>query len=161
LNSQARQAAADRTRAAISRCYSRFYANCRAQTPGKKGYPLFQHDNRSMEYEVTGWKLAPDGRPLTFMDGSAIRGVRLAGTRDIATFPVPQIKRVRLVRRAEGYYVQCCAEAARRVARLPTTRWQVGIDLGLKAFYTDSEGQTVPNHRFLRQAHQCLTALQR
>ena len=35
LNSQARQAAADRAWVAISR----FYANCREHKPGKKGYP--------------------------------------------------------------------------------------------------------------------------
>src|SRR5579883_1868536 len=46
LNSQARQASADRAWAAIAR----FYENCRNKKPGKKGYPLFQHDNRSVEY---------------------------------------------------------------------------------------------------------------
>ena len=35
LNSMARQAAADRAWASISR----FYKNCRAKKPGKKGYP--------------------------------------------------------------------------------------------------------------------------
>ena len=49
LNSQARQAAADRAWFAISR----FYDNCKSHKPGKKGYPQFQHDNRSVEY-LTG-----------------------------------------------------------------------------------------------------------
>lgn len=40
LNSQARQAAADRAWAAISR----FYANGTAQRSGKKGSPRFRHD---------------------------------------------------------------------------------------------------------------------
>src|SRR5258708_8343111 len=94
LNSQARQASADRAWAAISR----FYARCRAKVPGKKGYPRFQHNNRSVEYKRTGWKLEPDGRHLTFTDGCAIGRVRLVGTRAIETFPVERIKRVRLVR---------------------------------------------------------------
>jgi len=64
LNSQARQAAADRAWAAISR----FYGNCRNHQRGKKGYPRFQHDNRSVEYKQTGWKLEPDGRHLIFTD---------------------------------------------------------------------------------------------
>ena len=51
LNSQARQAAADRAWCAISR----FYENCKNHKPGKKGYPRFQHDNRSVEYKQTGW----------------------------------------------------------------------------------------------------------
>jgi hypothetical protein len=58
LNSQARQQAAYRAWVAISR----FYANCKARVPGKKGYPRFQHDCRSVEYNVTGWKLDPDGK---------------------------------------------------------------------------------------------------
>ena len=45
LNSQARQAAADRAWNAISR----FYKNCREHKPGEKGYLQFQHDNRSCE----------------------------------------------------------------------------------------------------------------
>ena len=51
LNSQARQVAADRAWAAISR----FYEACQNHKPGKKGYPRFQHDNRSVEYKTTGW----------------------------------------------------------------------------------------------------------
>src|ERR1700739_3259203 len=43
LNSQARQAAADRAWAAIAH----FYDHCRNHQPGKKGYPRFQRDNRS------------------------------------------------------------------------------------------------------------------
>ncbi len=58
LNSQARQASADRAWFAISR----FYDNCKTHKPGKKGYPKFQHDNRSIEYKTTGWKLEPDGK---------------------------------------------------------------------------------------------------
>src|SRR2546427_10005777 len=45
LNSQARQASAERAWFAIFR----FYDACRSHKPGKKGYPKFQHDNRSVE----------------------------------------------------------------------------------------------------------------
>src|SRR5437588_4042876 len=45
LNSQARQSSADRAWFAISR----FYAQCKTPKPTKKGYPQFQHDNRSVE----------------------------------------------------------------------------------------------------------------
>lgn len=101
LNSQARQASADRAWAAISR----FYANCREHKPGKKGYPKFQHDNRSVEYKQTGWKLDPDGKHITFTDGCGIGRLRLVGNKkqQIAAFPIKQIKRVRIVHRADGY----------------------------------------------------------
>ena len=68
LNSQARQASAERAWFAISR----FYDNCKSHKPGKKGYPRFQHDNRSIEYKTTGWKLEPDGKHITFTDGCSI-----------------------------------------------------------------------------------------
>ena len=37
------------------------------------------------------------------------------GLRTIETFPQEQIKRVRVVRRADGYYVQFCVQADRQV----------------------------------------------
>src|SRR5713226_866390 len=73
LNSQARQAAADRAWFAISR----FYDNCKTHKPGKKGYPRFQRDNRSVEYKQTGWRLSPDGKHITFTDGGGIGRLRL------------------------------------------------------------------------------------
>ncbi|GHO61629.1 transposase [Ktedonobacter sp. SOSP1-52] len=155
LNSQARQASADRAWSAIAR----FYDNCKQKKPGKKGYPRFQKHNRSVEYKATGWKLEPDGRHITFTDGCSIGRLRLVGTRDIETFPVKHIKRVRLVRRADGYYAQFCVQAERQIDHLPTDK-QIGIDVGLKAFYTDSEGQAVENPRHYRKAEKRLKRLQ-
>src|SRR2546426_9503033 len=158
LNSQARQASADRAWAAISR----FYENCQQKKPGKKGYPQFQHDNRSVEYKVTGWKLGPDGRHITFTDGCGIGRLRLVGYKkqQIDAFPETQIKRFRIVRRADGYFVQFCVQTARQVVHQPTGK-QVGIDVGLKAFYTDSQGVEVSNPRFLRKAEKKLKRLHR
>ncbi len=51
LNSMAVQAAAERGWLAISR----FYDNCKSKKPGKKGFPRFQKDNRSVEYKTSGW----------------------------------------------------------------------------------------------------------
>src|SRR5262249_38623480 len=89
LNSQARQAAAARAWAAITR----FSANCQAKRPGKTGYPRFRHHCRSVEYKRTGWQLAPDGKHLTCTDGCGIGRVTLLGSRELATFPITQIQR--------------------------------------------------------------------
>jgi putative transposase len=158
LNSQARQASADRAWFAIQR----FFENCREHKPGQKGYPKFQRDNRSVEYKTTGWKLNPDGKHLTFTDGCGIGRLRLVGNKkqQIATFPLKQIKRVRIVRRADGFYVQFCVQAVRKVEHV-TTGAQVGIDVGLKHFSTDSNGNTEPNPRFLRQAEKKFKRLHR
>ena len=69
-----------------------------------------------MEYKTTGWKLEPDGRHITFTDGCHIGRLRLVGTRSIETFPLKQIKRVRLIRRADGYYTQVRRFGAFRIA---------------------------------------------
>jgi putative transposase len=158
LNSQARQASADRAWSAISR----FYANCQKKKPGKKGYPHFQHDNRSVEYKQTGWKLEPDGKHLTITDGSGIGSVCLVGSRKqgLEEFPLEKIQRVRLVRRADGYYAQFAVDVQRRVVHIPTGK-QLGIDMGLKVFLTDSEGNTVANPRHLRKAEKRLKRLHR
>jgi putative transposase len=86
--------------------------------------------------------------------------VRLVGTRSIETFPLDRVKRVRLVRRADGYYAQFCIEAERKVEHIPSGK-QVGIDLGLKVFYTDSDGKTVHNPRFLRKGERRIRRLHR
>ncbi len=153
LNSQARQASADRAWFAISR----FYVNCKNHKPGKKGYPRFQHDNRSIEYKQTGWKLEPDGKHITLTDGCRIGRLRLIGNKKqhIAAFPTKQIKRVRIVHRADGYYAQFAVQAERKVEHVSTGN-VVGIDVGLKVYYTDSEGSTVENPRHYRKAEKKL-----
>ena len=158
LNSQARQSSADRAWFAISR----FYDNCKSHKPGKKGYPRFQRDNRSIEYKTTGWKLDPDGKHITFTDGCGIGRLRLVGNpkQRIADFPKEQFKRVRIVHRADGYYVQFGVKAERAIEHVPTGK-QVGIDVGLKAYYTDSEGKTVDNPRHYRKAEKRLKRLHR
>jgi putative transposase len=156
LNSMARQAAADRAWSAISR----FYDHCKHHKPGKKGYPRFQHDNRSIEYKTSGWKLETDGRHITFTDGCGIGRLRLVGTRTIETLPIKQIKRVRLLRRADGYYCQFAVQTHRLIEH-EVAGAITGIDVGLNAYYTDSNGNTVANPRHYRRAEKRLKRLQR
>jgi len=162
LNSQARQAAAEtgakvRTWAAINR----FYKNCRNQIQGKKGYPKYQKNNRSVEYKNTGWKLDPNTKKhITFTDHNGIGRVKLVGSRDIYFYLPDQIKRVRIVRRADGYYCQFCIDIEVKEEMEPTKR-VVGLDLGLAHFFTDSNGEKVENPRFLRKGEQQLKRFQR
>jgi len=156
LNSQARQTSAERAWFAICR----FYDKCKAKKPGKKGYPKFQRDNRSVEYKQTGWKVEPDGRHITFTDGCGIGRLRLVGNpkQALSTFPTKQIKRVRIVHRADGYYVQLSVEADRWVEH-EATGSVVGLDMGLKVFYADSNGNTVENPRNGRKVEKQLKRL--
>lgn len=156
LNSMARQSAAERAWSAISR----FFERCKSKTPGKKGYPQFQKDNRSVEYKTTGWKLADDRKSITFTDKKNIGKLKLKGTRDLNFYQSDQIKRVRLVRRADGYYVQFCVQIDRTEEVAPSGK-AIGLDVGLNDFYTDSNHQTVANPRFLRKGTRRLKQAQR
>lgn len=156
LNSQARQSAAERAWSAISR----FYANCKQQVPGKKGFPQFQKDCRSVEYKTTGWKLDDHRKYITFTDKKGIGQLKMMGTRDLNFYQPEQIKRVRLVRRADGYYAQFAVNVDRSESVNPSGK-AIGLDVGLNEFYTDSNGDTVSNPRFLRQSEQRLKRSQR
>ena len=82
------------------------------------------------------------------------------GTRDLHYYQISQIKRVRVVRRADGYYVQFCVDVERSEKQEFQNR-MVGIDVGLNHFYTDSDGNTVENPRYLRKSERSLKRSQR
>jgi len=67
---------------------------------------------------------------------------------------------VRLVRRADGYYVQFVIKIEHQVDVKPTGK-TIGLDVGLKEFYTDSNGYSEPNPRFYRKGEKRLKFRQR
>ena len=156
LNSMARQAHAERAWAAISR----FYDNCKKQIPGKKGYPKFKKFSRSVEYKTTGYKVSEDRKTIKFTDGFKAGTFKLVGSRDLHYYPLKSIKRVRVVRRADGYYAQFCIDQE-RTENTETTGKSIGLDVGIKEFYTDSNGDTVANPKYLRKSEKRLKRLQR
>ena len=186
LNSMARQSSADRAWAAISR----FYTNCKNNIPGKKadatpravnaqdkglapsrgietriyahqaGFPKFKKHSRSVEYKTTGWKLSENRKQITFTDKNNIGRVKLKGTRDLNWYKIKQFKRVRIVRRADGYYCQFLVDAVTREKVEPSYS-EVGLDVGLNHFYTDDKGNQVENPRFYRRGEKALSRLNR
>ncbi|NEP51486.1 MAG: transposase [Moorea sp. SIO3C2] len=156
LNSTARQAASERAWSSIVR----FYDNCKKKIPGKKGFPRFQKHCRSVEYKQSGWKLSPDKKAITFRDKKSIGKLKLKGTWDLWRFDLKEIKRVRIVKRADGYYVQFCI-AVDVKEELDPSRKTIGLDVGLKEFYTDSDGYSESNPRFYRKGEERLKFYQR
>ncbi|MFT0799569.1 RNA-guided endonuclease InsQ/TnpB family protein, partial [Synechococcus sp. R5-12] len=77
--------------------------------------------------------------------------------RDILTL---KINRVRVIRRADGYYAQFCLDVERR-EQAEYTGKAVGLDMGLAYFYTDSHGHKVECPKFLRRAERRLKREQR
>jgi len=148
--------------ASVERCWSsiaRFYENCQKQISGKKGYPKFKKNSRSVEYKQSGWKLL-DPKHIEFTDQKGMGKLKLIGTWDLGFYSEDQIKRVRLVRRADGYYCQLCV-AIEVKETLPATHNTIGLDVGLKEFYTDSKGNTESNPRYYRKSEPKLKKNQR
>jgi putative transposase len=181
LNSHACQIAVERAYSAIARFYSNVRRStelrqaqlprsrrslsahveaCKKSVPGKKGYPKFKRDCRSVEYKTSGWKLSLDRKQITFIDKKGIGKLKLKGTWDLNFYQLDQIKRVRLVRRADGYYVQFLVKAENKVVLQPINK-TIGLDVGLHVFYTDSNGHTEPNPRFYRAGEKRLKFRQR
>jgi putative transposase len=134
----------------------RFYADCRAKRPGKKGYPRFQRDCRSEEDQQTGWNLDAQTKHLALTDGFGMGPKKLMGTRDLVTFQLEPIKleqitRIRLVRWADGDYAQFVLQLERCVEHVPTGS-ALGVDAGIASYLTDSAGNTVANPRLMRPA---------
>jgi len=158
LNSQARQAMAERTWAAIAR----FYDNCKSGKPGKKGYPKYKRDQTrlSAEYKTSGYKLSETKDLITFTDGFQAGTFKMRGGRDLNDYQPSKIKRVRIVRRADGYYCQFVVDQERINPKKPTNH-TVGLDVGISHFYTDSEGNQVDYPQYLRHSETQLKREQR
>ncbi|MGV2391285.1 MAG UNVERIFIED_CONTAM: transposase [Microcystis novacekii LVE1205-3] len=159
LNSHACQTAVERTWRSITR----FDDNCQNKVKGKKNYPKFKKHSRSVEYKVSGWKLSKDKRHITFTDKKGIGTLKLIGSRDINYYQPDQIKRVRILNRADGYYVQFCLKLDPRDTVKPLTPSQkaTGIDVGLKFFLVDSEGNQIDCPNYYRKAEKQLNRLNR
>ncbi|MEL6581535.1 MAG: transposase, partial [Cyanobacteria bacterium J06621_12] len=173
LNSMARQSSADRAWAAISRFYtaarqrrSSSSDDLEASLPrknqvkGKKGFPKFKKHSRSVEYKTSGWKLSENRKQITFTDKNNIGRVKLKGTRDLNWYDIKQFKRVRIVRRADGYYCQFLVDTDNREKVEPSYS-EIGLDVGLNHFYTDDKGNEVENPRFYRRGEKALNRANR
>ncbi|MDM3860878.1 MAG: transposase [Aphanizomenon gracile PMC644.10] len=163
LNSMAVQSAAERAWSAISRFYVSVAGrspNCKSKKSGKKEFPRFQKDCRSVEYKTSGWQLHKTKRRITFTDKKGIGELKLLGKWDIQSYNLKDIKRLRLIRRADGYYAQFCV-GIDVVDIQPKTGKEIGLDVGIESFYTDSNGHHEPNPKFLKKAEKSIKHSQR
>ncbi|MGD1912161.1 MAG: RNA-guided endonuclease InsQ/TnpB family protein [Rivularia sp. (in: cyanobacteria)] len=156
LNSHACQVSVEN----VERAINRFFDNCKKGKPGKKGYPRFKKHSRSVEYKQSGWKLHPTKRRISFTDKKGIAEVKLLGKWDINTIDEKLVKRVRIIKRADGFYVQFCVKVD-NTQTVPDATSEVGIDVGLQYFYSDSNGNHEENPRFLRKAEKDIKRSQR
>jgi len=138
----------------LDRAFGAFYRRCRAgQTPG---FPRFKSWRRfdSVQWEDTsGWRLHTDSRRLRLV---GIGDVKLRLHRGIAGTP----KAITVAREGRRWWVtlRCVDVPARPLA--PTGR-EVGIDLGVCAQLSTSDGRLVLEGRYGRRARARLATAQR
>jgi putative transposase len=161
LNSTARQAALGRAWASIKRFYDRCQLKIQGLLKGKVGYPQFKYNVRSVEYKKSGWKIDPKTHRITFTDGNNIGTFKLLGQHDLNHYFLENIKRVRIVKKADGYYCQLVMGNICRI-KLRTMTGQIrGIDAGISSYYVDDTGKEVSNSKYLLKHQKQLAKAQR
>lgn len=121
---------------------------------GKAGFPRFKGRNRydSFTLKKAGWKL--NDKYLTIRN---IGTFKLRLSRPIEG----DIKTITICREATGKWYVCfsCNNVPER--RLPESGKVVGIDVGIKSFLVDSEGNKVENPAYFRKSERLLKRRQR
>ncbi len=137
----------------VDLAYQAFFHRVKA---GKKaGYPRFKSRNRfnSFEFKQYGTGAKIDGRKLKLY---GIGRVSVRWHRPIEG----TIKTVRILHRAGKWYACFACEVA-TPEPLPATGRVVGIDVGISALITTSDGEKVANPNYYRAGQKQLRLLQR
>ncbi|MBC8122253.1 MAG: transposase [Gemmatimonadaceae bacterium] len=156
LNAHARQASAEKAWQSVAN----FYRRCKSGEK-EKGFPKFKKHSRSVEYKVSGYKLSDDAQQIKFTDGFEAGSFDLWMDSDARRLIASsKLNRVRVVRRADGYYAQFCLDIE-RIEAGEYTGSVAGIDLGLKYFIKDSKGSEVECPKYYRKMQKRLRMAQR
>ncbi len=137
----------------LDRAFQAFFR--RVKNGGTPGYPRFQGANR---YNSFTYKQFGNGATLDngFLALSKIGRVAVRWSRPIAG----TIKTVTISREVDGWYV-CFACANVPIQPLPVTGQETGIDLGIEAFATLSDGTRIFHPGWYRKAERALKTAQR
>ena len=139
----------------VDRAFQAFFRRIReGQTPG---YPRFHRRNR---YNSFTYPQYDNGAQLDngFLVLSKIGRVALRWSRPMEGTP----KTVTISREADGWYVCIsCADVPTRPLPLPFTGQETGIDLGIEAFATLTDGTRIFHPGWYRTAERALKTAQR
>src|SRR6266566_2168061 len=134
----------------VDKAFKAFFARCkRGDTPG---FPRYKGRNQfdSFTYPQVGFSLTHDNR-ITL---SKIGSIKVKLHREIKG----TIKTCTIKREGDAWYMVLACEVEHE--RLEENHEAIGIDLGLLHFATLSDGCTIENPRYYRQAEQRLEHLQ-
>ncbi|MEP7294264.1 MAG: transposase [Chloroflexota bacterium] len=141
---------------AITDCDKAFQAFFRRVKAGEKpGYPRFRSWQRfsSIAFKEYGNGFRIDGRRLKV---SGVGRIAVRWHRPLEG----DVKTVRVIHKA-GYWYACFACEVEAPTPLPATGQNIGIDVGISALITTSDGDTVENPNYYRVAQRKLRILQR
>ena len=137
----------------LDKAYQSFFRRVR-NGDGKVGFPRFKGRYRydSFTLKQAGWNI--DGRYLSVRN---VGRFKLKLSRQI----IGDIKTVTIRREATGKWYVCfsCADVPERVLEKFTN--SIGLDVGIKSFLVDSEGNRVDNPTYFRQSERLLRRRQR
>ena len=136
----------------LDKAYKAFFR--RVKTGNKAGFPRFKGRDRydSFTLKQTGWKL--DGRYLMIRNVGRFK-IRLSRPME------GNIKTVTIRREATGKWYVCFSCDKVPEKKLEPSTDAIGIDVGIKSFLVDSEGNKVENPQYYRQAEKSLRRRQR
>jgi len=127
------------------------------------GFPRFKQPNHWHSFQLRQYG---HGRDVN-VDGRYLAVPRKLGSRIKIKLHRPFVgtpKTVYLVKRADGHWyalIVCETPPTVAVTTTEDNRPAIGIDVGLKTFLTDSNGDTVENSRFFRTSQKTLRRKQR
>ena len=146
----------------LSKSLKRFLAAKQNDIPGI-GFPRFKKPNRwhsiQLRQHMTDFQIAPDRKHLSIP--KKLGGlIKIKLHRPIEGTP----KTAHLVLRADGHWyalIVCVTEPHTEHEPGSCEHADIGIDVGLKSFLTDSEGHMIENPRFYRTSQKTLRRKQR
>lgn len=145
----------------LDKAFKRFFALKALGDSG--GFPRFKTSNRWHSIQLRqpniDFSLAPSGKHL-LVPAKLGKSIKIKLHRPTLGPP----KTVHLVLRADGHwYALIVCKTEHESEHLPSTceHPDIGIDVGLKSFLTDSEGHTVENPRYYRTSQKTLRRKQR
>jgi len=137
----------------LDKAYQNFFRRVR-NGDGKAGFPRFKDRNRydSFTLKQYGWKL--EGKYLSIRN---IGRFKLKLSRPVEG----DIKTVTICRSAIGKWYACFSCDKVPEVRLPESDKAIGLDVGIKSFLVDSDGNKVDNPAYYRHSERLLRVRQR
>jgi putative transposase len=140
----------------LSTVFAAFYARARK---GKAGYPRFKPYSRFNQVRfIVGdsakWTAAPAGQWAR----AAFQAVGVVKVRQHRPV-LGRVKTLQLKREHRRWYVIVTVDAD--PVPLPPAGRSVGVDVGIARFLTTSDGEIIPNPKFLAAAAEAIACLQR